>query len=121
MLGIIWLATKILINLAFQNRPGGLAEFQLLNNLKIIFQPVRVLKVVPFYLGYFLLIKHEWPQKPQFLRRAFLLGFVPLAFFFMVVGVLDELRIYYEVFPLVVLLSLPSFVEIFDREQNFEP
>lgn len=112
--GTIWIAVRYIIMSAYQANPGGPFEFQGWNNIAILFHPARLIKVLPFYLAYGLLVRHDWRQKPPFLRSAFLATFVPFVVFFFFVGVIDELRIFYEVFPLILLLSLPSFLKIFD-------
>ncbi len=123
---LIWGAIKSMINIAFQNNPGSIAEFHLVNyNLQMIFRPFGILYFAAVVFIFFRLIKYRWQEKSMFLRRGFFVVFIPMAVLALFLGYIDEFRQYYEVYPIAFLLILPSVLDIFGintyyRQQNAE-
>lgn len=84
----------------FRGNPGGIAELHLEHNLLLPpfgFAEVTALAAVA------LAIAREWSQKPPLLRAA-LWMLAPLLGLGVFWGYLDEYRIYYEVYPVILLL-----------------
>lgn len=111
---LLWIAVKAILLVIFRNNPGSFCESHLSHNLDLISAPFRLLYFVGVVLLFCVLICYRWTEKPSFLRKSLFITAVPLislAFFF---GFVDELRGYYEVFPFLFLLSVPTIVEIFE-------
>ncbi len=121
---LIWAAIKSMINVAFQNNPGSIAEFHLIDyNVQMIFRPFGILYFAVVGFFFYRLIKYRWQEKSLFLRRGFFVVFVPMAVLALFLGYIDEFRQYYEVYPITFLLILPSILDIFGigthrRQQN---
>ena len=91
----------------FRDNPGSSVEFHLIeHNLPLLLSyiPFETMLAIFFPL---LLVFHQWHEKPYFLRISSLIlpVLLGLTFFF---GYLDELRDYYEAFPVYLLLAFQS-------------
>lgn len=100
----LWLLIKGGLFLLFRHNPAqgaGMFEFQFFRNLEMLAQPGTWLLLARNWgmLWVFLLLWHGRIRSP-FLRRALLAGLAQLAVLF-AVGVIEELRIYGELIPLV--------------------
>lgn len=114
-----WLVYQILVFAAirfwlmhtFADRPGDWVERYFWRNVSLIQTHTHLFYAlfgVLFALA--LVLPHRWSRKPRFLRQAFAVGpilFVLDAFY----GYLDELRTYYEVYPVALLLVVFTFGE----------
>jgi hypothetical protein len=94
---------------AFRENPGSIAEFHLLDHNLQFITPYSLTT----FLGWaflFLLIARRWSQSHPFLKDALwiLPILIVLTFFF---GFLDELRDYYEAYPVVLMLLAPAVAE----------
>ena len=92
---------------AFRDNPGGQVEMHLFDhNQLVLLHPSLMSKRLPLLAGATLFGAWGWRYKPLFLRHALLV----LAPVFVVMGVtvgqVDEIRAYYELYPVVVLLAL---------------
>ena len=87
-----------------------------------VFVTIRFLKhnifLIPYTLGnaigYLVIvvsILYKWQEKPFFLKCGLLMG-VPLVLLCLLFGWLDELRDYYEVYPVVILLMAHTIGDI---------
>jgi hypothetical protein len=106
----IFAASRAVLTAVFWNNPGSL--FQVLfprHNLDVL--GAYPLAAVFGWCGVALLLAYKWRGKPRFLRQALwiVVPLVVLTFFF---GYLDELRDYYEAYPIVLLLALHSIGKI---------
>ena len=105
-MGIVW---------NFRNNPGSSLEFHLFDhNFMLLLQPYS-LSALFVVLGLTLLIFYKWSEKPLFLKRGLwmLVPLVAAALFF---GYIDELRDYYEVYPILLLLIAHSVGNIVGLE-----
>jgi hypothetical protein len=110
---IIWFSIKMLLVNIFRSNPGSFLEFHLFDrNLALFRQPISLLYFTGVILLFTPLIFYKWKSKPVFLRWSFLLTMGTLFSIGFVWGVIDELRVYYEAFPFIFLLSLPTVVEV---------
>jgi hypothetical protein len=109
----LWLAVRALIMVVFRGNPGSFLEVHLVHNLGLIFDPKKLLYFGGVISVFTVLIGSGWAGKPVFLRRGLLVTMIPLVFLALFLGYVDELRGYYETFPFLLLLSLPTMVEIF--------
>lgn len=111
---IIFISVKILLYFLFLNNPGGLVEFHLLDRNYLIFNGYSLTAFV-VWLIIILAIFSKWKAKPEFLRDALWIA-VPLVILTFFLGYLDELRDYYEVFPIAFLLIAYNIASIFGIE-----
>ncbi|MBS1717109.1 MAG: hypothetical protein JSS72_05195 [Armatimonadetes bacterium] len=63
-------------------------------------------------LGFYKLIRPNWATAPYTLKLGLYFVLAPLVFGAMIIGFLDELRAYYEAFPYLILLAMPSFMDL---------
>lgn len=112
--GLIWIAVRVPLMLLYADNPGVPIEFHLFDhNLTLFLYPTTFLyfaAVVAFHIP---LIISGWKHKPVFLRHGLIVTLAPLVSLALVFGFIDELRDYYEAYPFIFLLSLPTIVRIF--------
>jgi|GEM_PF-294901 len=101
----IFLGIKLAISMAFAENDGGATEFHLLRNISKF--PRYGIGSIVAALVVTVVAAYDWNAKPLFLRSALviLVPLIILTFFF---GYFDELRDYYEAFPIVLLLLTHS-------------
>jgi hypothetical protein len=98
----LWLVIKLGINFVFRHNPGGVAEFHLGDHNLGLLRSYSVGTAVA-WLVLAVLMAVRWSETPRFLRTA--LWILPvLVGLTLFLGYLDELRDYYEAFPVIVLL-----------------
>jgi len=114
-----WVGIRALLTAAFKNNPGSLVEFHLLDhNLGLICNPQEFLYFIIVIAVFAVLIKYRWAEKPAFLRQGLVITLAPLMSLALFFGFVDELRGYYEAFPFIFLLSLPTIVDIFELRHH---
>jgi hypothetical protein len=103
---------KLGLTVAFHSNPGGLTEFQLLHNLELVVFPYSYSISTAFTaLGVALMVFYGWARKPEYLKQGFWVLPVLLVLTFFL-GYLDELRDYYEAYPILLLLLFHTAAEI---------
>ncbi len=109
--GVLFLAIRFSLQSIYADNLGEPVEFHLLRNL-FKFPRYSVGSVIGFLVaaGF---VFHNWRAKSAFLKRT-LLMLVPLFGLTVFLGYLDELRDYYEVYPAILLLMLPSALAFLD-------
>ena len=112
----IFALVKILLYFIFINNAGGFVEFHLIDRNHLIFNGYS-LNTFVVLLIIFLGIFSRWKEKPKFLKDALWIT-LPLVILTFFLGFLDELRDYYEVFPIVILLISLNIARILNVE-NF--
>jgi len=102
---------KAALTYRFSGSPGGMVEWQIQNNFAFL-STITVRSVFFYFLSllYAGLVFSHWSSKPMVLRHAFVFQLAPLVALSLIWGHLQELRIYYDVLPLVFLLSVPTVV-----------
>ncbi|GAB4217371.1 MAG: hypothetical protein OHK0022_59520 [Roseiflexaceae bacterium] len=92
----------------FQHNPGAVADYHLSDHI-IIYPayPARTLVYLAGITLVALLIARQFGRKPAFLRRSLLVALPPMVVLFALFGFPYELRVFYEVYSLVVLLCIP--------------
>jgi len=98
---------------ALRDRPGGLVEWHLEYNLAAFGDPGFYLKTLGAVLPLAVLVGSGWARKPRFLRQGLVVTAIPLVASALFLGVLGEMRDYYEAYPFVFLLAIPTAVEVF--------
>jgi hypothetical protein len=104
----------MLLYFLFQNNQGGFVEFHLLDRNYLIFNGYSL---VTFIVWFIIIIAtfSNWKAKPTFLKDALWIA-LPMVILTLFFGFLDELRDYYEVFPIVLLLITYNIAHIFGIE-----
>ena len=93
---------KILLLILFIENPGGFVEFHLLDRNYLLFNGYSLSTFVVLLI-IFLSIFSRWDEKPKFLKDALWIG-IPLLILTLLFGFFDELRDYYEVLPIIILV-----------------
>ena len=99
---LIFLSVKIFLYSIFLNNPGGFVEFHLIDRSYLLFNGYSLTTFVALFI-IFLTIFSYWNSKPKFLKDSLWIA-IPLVILTFLLGFFDELRDYYEVFPIVILL-----------------
>jgi hypothetical protein len=110
LLLVVWISGRGLLEMAYRDNPGGMLEHHFWEHT------IWLLTKFPIAMRYFLLvaavffvfIRHNWRAKPGFLKAGLFITLVPLLVSGLFFGFADELRGYYETFPFLFLLSIPS-------------
>jgi hypothetical protein len=90
---------------AFRNNPGTTVEMHLFDhNWQVLLHPSWMSKRLLLAVGALLVGVSGWKRKPTFLQDALLALAPVLLVMGLTVGQVDEIRAYYEVYPVVVLL-----------------
>lgn len=98
---IIFVTVRLLLLQIFQNNPGAAVEFHLSEHLFAVqANPLAVLTPLAMFA---VLISRRWQEKPEFLRHALVIV-LPLGIMQLLFGIPYEIRVYLEVFPVVLLL-----------------
>lgn len=109
----LWLAVRAALVYCFRDNPGTFLPIHIRHNMELPLRPLASLYFLVVLLGFWLLVRHGWARKPLLLRQGLFVTLGPLLAAAVVFGFADELRDYYEAFPFVFLLCVPSLVEIF--------
>lgn len=106
---VVFAVIRTSLMYAFRNNPGGSVEMHFFDhNQLVLLHPQLMSKRLPLLVGATLFGAWGWRRKPLFLRHA-LLALVPvLAVMGVTVGQVDEIRAYYELYPVVVVLVADS-------------
>lgn len=100
--GIFWV---------FRNNPGSALEFHFFDhNLNLLLQPYSFSTLL-IGLGLTMLAIYKWSEKPAFLKSGMYI-LIPLLISGLFFGYFDELRAYYEAYPILLLLISHSVGDI---------
>ena len=106
------MAVKILLFILFKDNPGRFVEFHLIDRNYLLFNGYSLVTFVALVIISFSVFS-KWQEKPKFLKDALWIA-IPLLILTLFLGFFDELRDYYEAFPVVVLLISFNFARILD-------
>jgi hypothetical protein len=120
----VFVAIRAALMYLFRSNRGRVVEFHLIdyNLLNVVLEPYSVAAVLTAG-ALMLLLAHGWQRKPVFLRES-LVMLVPLVGLSLLFGYIDELRDYYEAYPVVVLLvssTLCDFLGISVKSREYAP
>jgi len=109
----IYAAARTVLTIAFWHNPGPPAEFHFLDH------NMALLKLGPAsalfgWIGLWLLVFYGWSSKPALLRAGLWIV-PPLVVLALLFGYLDELRDYYEAYPIVLLLAADGVARLLRR------
>lgn len=106
----IFILSRVILSFLFMDNAGGVIEYHLIgHNTGLIHSySFETLAAVLFL---FLLVAYRWNEKPRFLKNGLwiILPLFSLTLFF---GLLDELRDYYEAYPIVLILISVSIARL---------
>jgi hypothetical protein len=98
----------------FAGNPGGAVLWVGPAHTRELF--VTLLRRPPYVLAvvamFWALVQAGWRETPLFLRRALGLVLLPLVLLSFAFGYVDEIRGYYEAWPIVFLLALPAALSL---------
>jgi hypothetical protein len=96
----------------YRDNPGALLERHFVEHQVWLFTkfPIAMRYTIVVAVLFAIPVANRWRDKPLFLRRGLALTLVPLAGAALAFGFFDELRVYYEAFPFLYLLALPSVI-----------
>jgi hypothetical protein len=98
----MWLVIKLGINFVFRDNPGGMVEYHFRDHNLGLLKSYSIGTAVA-WIVLAVLVSVRWSETPRFLRTA--LWILPVLIgLTLFLGYIDELRDYYEAFPVVVLL-----------------
>jgi hypothetical protein len=118
----IWAAAKAIVSNAFADNPGSTVEVHLLDHNLVLWQtPMRLLYCLILVFWVWRFMAADWRRKPLFARHGFWVIFIPLSASVLLVGYIDEFRVYYEAFPFIVLLMAPSVAQLWGHQWRAKP
>jgi hypothetical protein len=106
----VFTAIRVLLYFIFIDNPGGMIEVHLFDRTYLLWNGYTLTTFV-IWLVIILLVFSNWREKPKFLKDALWIA-VPLILFTFSLGVWDEWRDYYEVYPVIALLSAYTVAKI---------
>jgi len=104
---LIYGAIRALLTLIFQANGGFVMENHWDDNVARMAALVQSPLSLVLIAGLCVFVFYRWNEKPRVLRRALWL-IVPIFVLGMISGVIDEFRIFYEVYPVIMALILHS-------------
>lgn len=105
----IFVVVKAVLAISFRDNPGPFVEFHLLDhNLNFLaigygWSQLILLAILTFVCFY------KWREKPQFHKIAFVCTLPVMLVIYLFVGWLDEWRVYYEAYPVVLAMAVHTF------------
>ena len=110
----MFLFIKSMLTVIFIHNPGTVVEFHLFDhNLQLL--GLYPAKTIALWMGIaavvMVLLFHHWSDKPQFLRDGIWIC-IPLVCCILLFGFVDELRDYYEIYPIIFLLVFHSMCDL---------
>jgi hypothetical protein len=117
VLALIWLFVRAALTYAFRDNTGGYVEnhFREHNIWLLTKFPMAMRYTLAVVVVFFLFIRCEWRDKPKFLRVGLAVTLLPLLVAGMFFGFVDELRGYYEAFPFLYLLMIPTMFKFLSK------
>lgn len=104
----------------YQDNPGAMLESHFTEHTVWFFAkfPMAMRYTLVVVVLFLIPARNRWHQKPVFLRAGLAVTLVPLVVMGSIFGFVDELRGYYEAFPFLYLLGVPSVVRWLGFERD---
>lgn len=112
----IFLVIKLGLFLLFRDNPGTTFENNLRWNLRVSLRPYEYGALLDV-LSIVLLVGYRFVQKPLFLRQSLWLLF-PFFLSYVVGGLYSEIRVFYEIYPILFLLAFQTLAFIMGWEMR---
>lgn len=108
-LGILFVLIQVAIRLIFQHNAGLPAWVDPIQNIRdFIDNPIRTLWHATVTAVLLWLVYRDWNKKPVYLRLAFVILKPIMAALYLVLGQAFEVRVFWEIYPVLALLMLPT-------------
>lgn len=119
-LALIWLIIRAILAYVFRDNPGGYVEnhFREHNIWLLTKFPMAMRYTLAVIILFFVFLRAGWRDKPKFLRAGLAIVLIPLVVAGMFFGFADELRGYYEAFPFLYLLMVPTVVKLLSKDST---
>ncbi|MCX6159460.1 MAG: hypothetical protein NTY74_15880 [Ignavibacteriae bacterium] len=102
-----FILVKTFLLFVFEKNGGSFLEYHYLeNNLRSV---LALVMNSGFLILLLCLSLYKWKYKPIFLKTSFLIVALPLIISTIFFGIFDEIRVYYELYPMLITLSVISF------------
>jgi hypothetical protein len=103
---IVFALIRAAVVYAFRDNPGDTVEIHLFgHNQYVLLHPAEMSKRLPLLIAAAALGAWGWRDKPLFLRQAFMVLGPALVLIGATVGMVDEIRAYYEIYAVIVLMA----------------
>lgn len=112
---LIFAVIRIILMVTFADNPGGALRFQADFNFRLFTMQTYTLPEYFTWIGLGLLVFYKWREKPLFLRYGSTI-IVPLLGLMLLFGIITETRVFYEIYPIVLLLIFHSISRILEFE-----
>jgi hypothetical protein len=100
---------------AFRDNPGDTVEIHLFgHNQYVLLHPLEMSRRLLLLLGVAIAGAWGWSDKPPFLRQAFIVLAPALVVMGLTVGMVDEIRAYYEFYAVIVLMAAHTVLRALD-------
>jgi hypothetical protein len=107
---VLFIAVKLGLTWIFRANPGGMFEYHLPDQLRAVQSNPGVALFLGLILcGLGVLIARRWPEQPLFLRHALLIA-IPLGILYLFFSMPFELRVFYELYPVALLMVVNGLV-----------
>jgi hypothetical protein len=104
---IVYILIRVMIMRVFTYAPGPLLEWTFTDNVATFLkEPLKTSVLILLFAFGIYVVTHKWSEKPVFLRLVFLVVFPPLVALHLLVGLWWEVRVYAEIFPVLVMLAI---------------
>lgn len=104
---VVFIAVRTVLAHVYGGNPGAAFEWHLWDHWQAMRRPGEALLPAVAILSIAGLVAAGWSQKPVVLRRSLMATLPALVVLFLLFGYPFEWRVFYEVMPLIALLSLP--------------
>jgi hypothetical protein len=103
---VVFALVRAAVVYAFRDNPGDTVEMHLYDhNQYVLLNPSEMSKRLMLLVAAALAGTWRWNEKPLFLRQAFVVLAPALVIMGVTVGMVDEIRAYYEIYPVIVLMA----------------
>ena len=107
---ILFIAVKMGLAWIFRANPGGMFEYHLPDQIRAIqSMPGLALFLGLILCGLGVLIARRWLEQPLFLRHTLLIA-IPLGILYLFFSMPFELRVFYELYPVVLLMVVNGLI-----------
>lgn len=115
----VYAIIMLLLHIRFAANPGMDAWLEPGKNIvRFISDPLRTLLHLAGAGGILYLVTRDWQSKPMLMRVAFLVLAPALTVVYLVAGQSFEVRVLWEMYPIVVVLSYDSVIELYNNSRN---
>lgn len=109
---ITYLLIRLFLMYIFRNNPGFPLYYRLIDNFHLHYsEPMNTIILAAVVLIVFIFVAYRWNTKPEFLRVSLQVFFPVLFILYVFLGGSFELRVFIEVYPILMLLLWPIIGE----------